>query len=439
MGNGFPESYLNMAVPKADFIAVDSGGTDLGPYDLGSGENTAHGRESVIRDLRLLILASAEYDIPLLVGTAGHAGGDLGLQRVRGFVEDIIKTNKLHLRIAFIHAEQKKEFLLRKLAQNMIETINPWGFSKEYPINEESIEGCDHIVGVMGVEPYIKAINDGAQVVIAGRSSDPAIVAAILIKEGFPPGPVWHAAQIVCDQGEYLARIRRDHFVLEPIPPEAKINREKIIRFALHETGSPYYIPEPGGVIDMSEARYEMVSERTLKVTGSKFNKTKYTIKLEGARKEGFRSIFFGGVRDRRIISQVGPWIEGFKKSFDSQLADQYGYRPKYSMNFFVYGRDGVMGPLESVEEITSHEIFILAEVIAPTEDTSIDLATNARQMMMHFDPPLGPYSRNTLAIPFSPMQIKHGWVYRWTFNHRIVIDAMSELDEMFPIDYLDT
>lgn len=388
VGSGIPKSYFDIAAPKADFIAVDSGGTDLGPYDLGSGENTAHGKKSVTRDLSLMILAAAEYDIPLLLGTAGHSGCDLGLKTVREYVEEIIQQNKLHLKVAFIHAEQKKDFLLRKLAQGKIETLNPWGFSKEYPINKEIIMESDHIVGAMGIEPYIKAINNGAQIVIAGRSSDPAIVSAIPIMEGFPPGLAWHAAQIVCDQGRYLARIRRDHFTLEPILPEEKIDQQNIMRLLLHETGSPYYIPQPSGIIDMTKAKYELLSERTLKVTGSKFNKTKYTIKLEGARKAGFRSIFFGGVRDRRIISQVDQWIDEFRKEFDSNLINQYGHKPEYSMNFLVYGKNGVMGPLEPIKEIKSHEVFVLVEVISPTEDMSIDLATNARQTIMHFDPP---------------------------------------------------
>lgn len=209
-------------------------------------------------------------------------------------------------------------------------------------------------------------------------------------------------------------------------------------------------LPEPSGMIDMSEAKYELISKRALKVTGSKFTPTRYTIKLEGVRKAGFRSIFFGGVRDRRIIDNVDQWIEGFRKTFDLIEINSYGYRPEYSMNFWVYGKNGVMGPLEPIKEITSHEIFVLVEMIAPTEDLCMDIATTAVHLLMHADtrkhatltshislPP--PRSGNTLAMPFSPNWIKCGWAYHWTLNHRVVIDDMAELDGMFPIDYLNT
>lgn len=451
VGLGFPELSLRTALSlNPDCMGVDAGGTDLGPYDLGSGENTAHAREGVKRDLKLLITAAVKRKIPLIVGTAGHSGGEPHLQGVRQIVEEIIQQENLHPRIAYIHAEQKKEFLKRKLSQGKIKPINPWKFSKEYPIDETTIEGNNRIVGVMGVEPFIKALDMGAEVVIAGRSSDPAVIAPVPLMKGFPAGPVWHASQIICDgmgtmQGKpdgVIARIREDQFILEPADPEAKLECSKIIGLALHETGSPYLIHEPSGIIDTSEGvKYEQISERLVKVSGSRFRPTKYTVKLEGTRKAGFRSIFFGGVRDPQIIHQVDRWLNSFKRLFEANLETLYGRKlskNEYSLNFRVYGKNGVMGPLEPVKEIRSHEIFVLAEVIAPTEEMSWDMCLRARQLFMHFDPPSGSHSGNVLAIPFSPMNIKVGWVYRFTLNHVVEIDDLRELNEMFPIELIE-
>ena len=41
---------------------------------------------------------------------------------------------------------------------------------------------AERIVGMMGPEPFIRALDSGAQVVLAGRSSDPASFAATIMR-----------------------------------------------------------------------------------------------------------------------------------------------------------------------------------------------------------------------------------------------------------------
>lgn len=450
LGVGFPLSSFEAALKRdPDYIGLDAGSSDTGPFNLGSGQNTAHPREGQVRDLQLLIPAAIEHEMPLLVGTAGHAGGNPHLQLVREILEEVVKKNNLHLRVAYIHAEQKKEFLKKKLADGKIKPLNPWGFSQTMPISNKTIDGSARIVAVMGTEPYMKALDKGAQVVIAGRSADPAVLAAVPLKRGFPPGPVWHASQVACDGYEgfggvpdgLIARIERDHFVIEHPDPRAKCDRTNIIELALHETGSPFRVYQPSGVIDTTKARFEQLSENSVKVTGSIFESTKYTLKLEGVRKVGYRTIFFGGIRDRQIISQIDDWLAALRKTVESALQIMYGRDlspEEYSMNFRVYGKNGVMGALEPIKQITSHEVFILAEVIASTEEMSYAISQRARQTMMHFPALSGSRSETTLALPFSPMNIKVGAVYRWSMNHVVEVDDASEIDEMFQIEIVD-
>jgi Acyclic terpene utilisation family protein AtuA len=54
-----------------------------------------------------------------------------------------------------------------------------------------------HIVGMMGVEPIQQALRSGAQIVVAGRSSDTSIFAALPLLEGYAPAVVWHMAKIL--------------------------------------------------------------------------------------------------------------------------------------------------------------------------------------------------------------------------------------------------
>ena len=50
---------------------------------------------------------------------------------------------------------------------------------------------------MMGVEPIQEALKAGAQIVVAGRSSDTSIFAALPLLEGHEPAVVWHMAKIL--------------------------------------------------------------------------------------------------------------------------------------------------------------------------------------------------------------------------------------------------
>jgi Acyclic terpene utilisation family protein AtuA len=63
--------------------------------------------------------------------------------------------------------------------------------------DEVVIDRAERIVGMMGAEPYLRALDQGAEVVLAGRSSDTAIFADIPMRAGIPAGIAWHAAKIL--------------------------------------------------------------------------------------------------------------------------------------------------------------------------------------------------------------------------------------------------
>jgi hypothetical protein len=64
-------------------------------------------------------------------------------------------------------------------------------------LTEEHIRKSLHIVGMAGIEPFVECLDNGADVIIAGRASDTSIYAAVPIRMGLPPGPVWHAAKTI--------------------------------------------------------------------------------------------------------------------------------------------------------------------------------------------------------------------------------------------------
>ena len=64
---------------------------------------------------------------------------------------------------------------------------------------------------------------------------------------------------------------------------------------------------EPEGLVDLSGCSFSQLEERSVEVKGSIHtpHEAGTTIKLEGARCAGYRSITLAGVRDRGVIAHL--------------------------------------------------------------------------------------------------------------------------------------
>ena len=67
LGYGYSEEALNIAFSeKVDYIGVDAGSTDPGPYYLGSGTSFTN-RDAVKRDLALAFPKALEHKAPFIL------------------------------------------------------------------------------------------------------------------------------------------------------------------------------------------------------------------------------------------------------------------------------------------------------------------------------------------------------------------------------------
>ena len=74
LGYGYSEEALRIAFSeKVDFLGVDAGSTDPGPYYLGSGKSFTD-RAAVKRDVSLALPLALRHKAPFIIGTAGGAG-----------------------------------------------------------------------------------------------------------------------------------------------------------------------------------------------------------------------------------------------------------------------------------------------------------------------------------------------------------------------------
>jgi len=436
LGSGYLKESLDAGLKlKPHFIGVDAGSTDPGPHFLGTG-TCAFSKQAYKRDLTPLLLGTRSLSIPLAIGSAGTAGGEIQLQWAFDIVKEIAADNNLHFKIALIHAEQRKDYLISQLKAGKIKPLKP-----ELPISEAVITRSEHIVAMMGAEPYMQALKEGADVILAGRSSDPAIFAAFCMQKGYDPGLAWHAGKILeCGTAAtvfrkrpdcILAYLHKDHFIVEPLDPDARCSPQSIAAHSFYENYDPFYIQESSGLLDISQASYQAVSDRAVKVSGSKFvPQTPPTLKLEGAEFAGYQSVLIGSIRDPIIIRQIDSWMTRLKEKAAERIAELYPAphaREGITIFYHVYGKDGTMGPLEPVRETLSHELCLIVEVTAGTQEIATTIAGSIRHIALHLPVPEWSGIITGLATPFSPPYIERGAIYRFNLNHVLEVENPLE------------
>lgn len=437
LGSGFLETSLRRGVSlRPHVIACDAGSTDPGPGHLGTGEpNFSHAGTK--RDLRLLLKARAELDVPLIIGSCGTSGSDEGLAWIESIVDEIVREEALDVRIALISSEQDRPFLKRLLAEGRILPLEP-----AFEIDDGTIDNSAHIVAMMGHEPIAAAIAQGAQVVLAGRASDTALFAAVPLLLGAPAGPSWHAAKILeCGAAAAVQRkrpdcmfawIRDDHFVVEPMDGDVTCTPQSVASHTLYENSDPFLLHEPGGVIDTRHCVYEAISDRAVRVFGSAFLPAeRYTVKLEGAELVGHRFAIIGGVRDPYILRQLDSWLAAMQARFAERVVEMFNgriTRDDYKIHARIYGRDGVMGKLETEADRMAHEVGILFTIVAREHEDARAIAKTFSHFSLHYPIPEWRGLITGLSYPLTPAEIDCGPVFRFNFNHVAVPDTPTQM-----------
>jgi len=434
LGAGFRVESLQRGMSWGpDVIACDAGSTDPGPYYLGSGE-LYFARDALRRDLELMLLAARQGKVPMLVGSAVASGTDAQLAVAVEIVEEIAEEHGLKFRLGVVHCEPDREYLKERYRAGK---ITPLAYAPG--IDESTFDRSVRIVAMAGVEPFQAALDAGADVVISGRASDAAIFASVPMQRGFAPGPAWHAGKILeCSaacvvQRKYadplFAWIRDDHFIVEPPNPEYACSPVSVASHTLYENGSPFELVEPSGTLFADGARFEPVSDRAVRVSGSRFEPSAGTTnKLEGVELVGYQTIILGGIRDPVIIRQLDRWLEGVQVTIRSRIETIHGADVAAAMTLGVtrYGIDGVMGPLEPTPT-PGHEVAVMLEITAATQELANSIGKLAGHVAAHYAVPEYSGLITALAFPFSPPEVPRGPVYRFNLNH--ILEPESPLD----------
>jgi len=439
LGYGFPAASFAAGMKREpDLIAVDAGSTDPGPYYLGAGVSFTD-RNAVKRDLEVMILAGLSRKIPVIIGSAGGSGAEPHLKWCREIVEEIAREQDLHFRLALIHAEFDKEFLLQALDGGQITPLEP-----APALTADLIHASAHLVGQMGSEPFIRALDMAPDVILAGRSYDPSVFACLAIRQGYDRGLALHLGKIlecaaICatpGSGSdcMFGYLGENYFRVEPLNPARSCTTLSVAAHTLYEKTNPYILPGPGGHLDLTDCHFEQETDRIVRVSGSRFIPSpRYAIKLEGARPIGFRTISIAGVRDPVMISE----IDGITKGVEERVADNFRDRSwDYHLRFNVYGRDGVMADLEPTPSTSGvHELGIVIEATAETQEQADTICAFARSTMLHYGYTGRRATAGNLAFPYSPSDCHIGAVYVFSVYHLLAVDDPAA---HFPIEIVE-
>lgn len=313
------------------------------------------------------------------------------------------------MNILALYSEISKEVIQERLVNGEIS-----GCGDAVPqLTNEEINAAPRILAQMGPEPILKAMqaNPNFDILVTGRAYDPAIFVAFCamnrVKTSSSPlnslsnallGGFFHQGKIMECGG--LCATPKSHgataliyndgtFDVSPMDPAAKCVPLSVAAHTLYEKSRPDILHGPGGYLDLSQTTYEQLSDgRTVRVRGANYifstaEGLPYTVKLEGARVIGHRTLFVGSFKDPILIGQIHDYLETGKKHCARQHRDMDG---KWKLDFHIYGApERQPHDSDAIDEsLMPNEVFIVGEVLADSPALAKSIASTARVYCSH-------------------------------------------------------
>lgn len=427
LGLGFDKTALARGMDKKpDAICIDGGSTDSGPFYLGTG--TSKYSEAVTRsEWKDLMMARAEANIPLIIGSCGTCGTNQTVDWMYKLTCDIARELGQSVRIARLYSDQDQTTLIEQVQNKNVSALPPVN-----DLQESTVTQCTNIVALAGVEQINQALETGADIILAGRTTDTAIIAALPIQRGAHVGAAWHGAKIgecgaLCStnptSGVILIEFDEAGFTVQPLAQGAYCTPHSVSAHMLYENADPINLTEPGGCLNVSDAVYSAVDERCVRVTGSQWIPSdNYTVKLEGAGLCGYQTSALVMLRQQHYVANATQWCNKLSTFLSQQISERMNIpSDDYSLEFRLIGVDATLGALETQKSLPA-EVGVLMLVTAQSQSIATDIARLCNPFLLHF-PLTESESLPTFAFPYSPAESERGAVYEFLLNHVLEVE----------------
>ena len=411
---------------KPDIIAIDGGSTDSGPSYLGRGVSK-YARASTKVEWAGLMEARAQAGCPLVIGTAGTCGSDTAVEWMLDITREIAAEQGRPLSIAVLRSQQDAGDMVRALNAGDIAPL-----SNAPDISPELLESCTNIVALAGAEQIAAALATGADIIIAGRTTDTAIIAALPLMEECHAGAAWHGAKIgecgaLCatnpQSGVILVDFDDEGFTVTPLADGAHATPHTVSAHMLYENSDPFILYEPGGHLDVTGATYTALDDTSVRVTGSKWVPADdYTVKLEGARAAGFQTVLIAILRDAHYVANAAKWAADIEVKCAAKVCDRLGLSADdFTIELRLMGQSASFGALETSTTVPT-EIGVIGIVTAATDALSLEIGKLLNPYMLHH-PLTADEEQPTFAFLFSPAEMPRGQTYEFVLNHVLILD----------------
>ncbi|MDJ0825883.1 MAG: acyclic terpene utilization AtuA family protein [Rhodobacter sp.] len=431
LGLGYDKTALDRGIAaRPDIIAIDGGSTDSGPSYLGRGVSK-YSRASTKIEWAGLIEARERAGVPLVIGTAGTCGADRAVDWLVEITAEILAETGRRARVAVLKSRQSAEAVAAALAEGRVRPLHP-----APEIDGAILADCSNIVALAGAEQITAALQTGADIVIAGRTTDTAIIAALPLARGDHVGAAWHGAKIgecgaLCatnpQSGVILVEFDADGFTVTPLADGAHATPHTVSAHMLYENSDPFILYEPGGHLDVTHADYQALDDTRVRVTGSDWVPAdRYTVKLEGARRVGYQTVLLALLRDRHYVENADSWCADIEAKCRAKAAARLSLAPEdFDIELRIIGRNATLGVLENRAN-GAVELGMLGIVTAQTPEMVDEIAKMLNPYLLHH-PLTEAEEQPTFAFPFSPAEIERGEIYEFALNHVMQLDDPME------------
>lgn len=426
LGLGFDRTALARGVAlDPDIIAIDGGSTDSGPFSLGAGQSK-YSRAATKSEWRDLMRARATAGVPLVIGTAGTCGADATVDWMFDITCELAAELGQKLRVARLYSSQTVESVTAALASGQITALTP-----APDLSAATLATMTNIVALAGAEQMQAALATGADIIIAGRTTDTATIAALPLMRGDLAGGAWHGAKIaecgaLCStnptSGVIVVDFDATGFTVEAMHETALCTPHSVSAHMLYENTDPFILYEPGGYLDVRGARYTALDARRVRVEGSAWVPGRYTVKLEGARVAGYQTTIMAILRGHHYATHARDWVAKLTPFLQGEIATRMGLAPdSYGLDFRLIGVDGALGPLEN-RQGAPVEVGVLGIVTAQTQAIAAEIGKLINPFVLHY-PLTEDEELPTFAFPYSPATTDRGALYEFALNHVMHLD----------------
>jgi hypothetical protein len=432
------ESILAGLDQGADIISAQGNGMDMGPYYLGSGEA---GAPPIKQNFEAAILGAKKAKIPFVFSLGGRAGADAQLEIYLRTIDELARDNHTTIRAAVISGEIDKEYLRKKLAAGVkMPRLFPTPRLSEF-LTEQDLDEAEIIQAQMGPEPIMEALRmfDRGEIdgVFTGRALDSGVQMAYPMLRGYSTAAAAHLAKIIecgsmcCDPPNpfyaVLGELKGDQVRVWPSLPKYKCTVKSVAGHAVYERENPYEEKNPGGILDVSEAMYEQVDERTVTTRGATWQVTPYTVKLEGVKSLGHETAFIAIANDPALIANIKSFVDGAIPAA-SQAVTEAGVAAagSFKITAHIIGTGALPNSPASLA-VAPPEIAILVRVVAPTQEASLYIATTMRIRLQMGDFPGRATTAGNLAFPLPRTFMDQGQTHVFSVWHLLPLSNPSE------------